>query len=73
MDSSNKNKLELRPLIITFLCPTLLGKALVLYFGLNYSESPGEGYGYGLAFSMIFTVMMLGRFLWKFRHYDDSK
>lgn len=64
-------KLELKPLVITFVCPTLFGKAMILYFGLNYSDHPGEGYGIGLAVSVIFTLFMLGRFVWKYRDYTE--
>lgn len=52
--------------------PTLFGKSLVVYFGLNYSEFPGEGYGYGLTLSIIFTLSMLGRFVWKYRNIEDE-
>ena len=65
------NQKDLKNFLIAFLMPTLIGKSLVVYFGLNYSEYPGEGYGYGLAASMCFTVTMLGRFLWKYRHVED--
>lgn len=57
--------------IRAFLLPTLIGKLFILYFGLNYSEYPGEGYGIGLVISILFTVMMLGLFLWKYRHSED--
>lgn len=58
-------------LIFAFLLPTLLGKLLILYFGSNYSTFPGEGYGYGLIVSILFTVFMVGRFLWRYRDYRD--
>lgn len=66
--TSQKN---LKRFLIAFLMPTLIGKSLVVYFGLNYSEFPGEGYGYGLAASMSFTVFMLLRFIWVYRHVQD--
>lgn len=65
------NQTNLKNFLIAFLMPTLIGKSLVVYFGLHYSEFPGEGYGYGLAGSMLFTVTMLGRFLWKYRNVED--
>ena len=43
----------------------------MLYFGLNYSQYPDEGYGYGLAAAMIFTLSTLGYFIWKYRDYED--
>jgi hypothetical protein len=63
--------LRVQDLLIPFLLPTLLGKCFILYFGLNYSEYPGEGYGIGLGISIAFTLFMLGRFLWTYRHYQD--
>ncbi len=54
-----------------FLMPTLVGKILIFYFGLKYSEYPGRGYGIGLSLSIAFTLTMLGLFIWKFRNYED--
>jgi hypothetical protein len=47
------------------LVPTLVVKAFILYFGINYSLYPGEGYGYGLALSCTFTVVSALVFIWK--------
>ncbi len=69
--SPPKDQATLRNFIIAFLMPTLVGKSFVIYFGLHYSEFPGEGYGYGLVGSMLFTVTMLARFLWKYRNVED--
>lgn len=60
-----------RDLVTTFAFPMLIGKSLILFFGLMYSAFPGEGYGTGLVISLIFTVVMAGRFVWKHRHYED--
>ncbi len=64
-------KNTLAQFIRAFLVPTLIGKLFILYFGLNYSEYPGEGYGIGLVISILYTVMMLMLFLWKYRHHED--
>lgn len=63
--------LKLSDLILTFLTPTLVGKTLLIYFGLNYTDHPGEGYGYGLIIAILFTATMMGRFLWKYRNYEE--
>lgn len=55
----------------SFLVPTLIGKAFVLYFGLNYSEFPGEGYGYGLIAAIAVTVGSLVAFAWKYRNQEE--
>ena len=66
-----KAKIALFDLIVTFLMPTLCGKALIVYFGLNYTNYPGEGWGVALLCSIAFTVFMIGRFLWKYRNYEE--
>lgn len=71
MENKPPQKKFLFDFILSFLMPTLIGKSLVFYFGLNYSRYPGEGYGIGLALSLLFTLSMLGRFLWKYRNYED--
>jgi hypothetical protein len=55
----------------SFLMPTLIGKSLVLYFGLMYSDHPGDGYGYGLVLSILFTFISLVLFAWKYRNHED--
>lgn len=61
----------IKDLIKVFLIPTLINKAFMLYFGLNYSKYPGEGYGYGLAATLLFLFFMIGKFLWKYRDEED--
>lgn len=61
----------LKNFIIGFIMPTLVGKTFVVYFGLNYSESPGEGYGYGLVAAIAFTVVNLLRLAWRYRNTED--
>lgn len=69
MEQNNKN-IEIYDFIIA-LVPLVIGKVFLLYFGMNYSNYPGQGYGIGLAISVIFTILMVARFLWKYRHYED--
>jgi hypothetical protein len=71
MQAESPVKFDLKDFVISSLMPTLVGKSLVLYFGLHYSEEPGEGYGYGLIAAILLTLLMLGRFLWKYRNYED--
>lgn len=54
-----------------FIIPVLVNKAFMLYFGLKLSEFPGEGYGYGLAASIIVLFVTIGRFIWKYRNVED--
>jgi hypothetical protein len=58
------NKPFLKDLLKVFLVPTLINKLFMLYFGLNYTEHPGEGYGYGLVASIGFLLFTVGKFLW---------
>jgi hypothetical protein len=55
-----------------FLVPTLVIKSGIMFFGLNYSMYPGEGYGYGLAICLALTIINFGIFLWTFRNYSDD-
>lgn len=55
----------------SFLVPTLIGKSFVLYFGINYSSYPDEGYGYGLIAAIAVTVGSLVAFAWKYRNVED--
>lgn len=68
---AKRTKISPMDFIVSFLCPTILGKILILHFGINYATYPGRGYGTGLALSIAFTLTMIGRFLWKYRHYED--
>ena len=65
------NKPVIYDFLKTFLVPTIINKTLMLYFGLNYSEYPGEGYGYGLAASILFFLVSVGFFLWKYKDVED--
>jgi hypothetical protein len=49
----------------------LVGKSMVLYFGAMYSDEPGQGWGYWLAGAIIFTLTMIGRFLWRYKDRQD--
>lgn len=65
-------KLSMLDFILTLLSPLIIGKSLVFYFGTMYSSHPGQGYGYALIAALLFTLGTLGRFLWKYRHYNDE-
>jgi hypothetical protein len=66
-------KLRFQDLLLTFLIPIIVGKIMTLYFGTNYAAFPGEGYGYGLVFSICFTLFGFARFLWKYRHHEEDE
>jgi hypothetical protein len=59
-------------LVISMSIPFLIGKSLILYFGLMYSAYPGEGYGVWLIITIVVSLLLAGRFLWKHRDYDDG-
>lgn len=54
-----------------FIVPVLINKMFMLYFGLNYADNPDQGYGYGLAATILFLFFTVGRFLWKFKDIED--
>lgn len=66
-----KKKVPLSAIIFSVAFPLIIGKCLIVYFGANYSESPGQGYGYGLFAAISFTVGMAIRFVWKYHDYSD--
>jgi hypothetical protein len=61
----------IKDFLVALILPLTVNKFAMMYFGLNYSEFPGEGYGYGLVATLIFMVFMIIRFLWKYRHNND--
>lgn len=63
---------QLASYIRAFIVPTLLLKAFVLYFGLNYSSHPGEGYGWGLIISITLSLFNFALFLWKTRNNQET-
>lgn len=71
MSTDPKTRSALKVFLRTFLMPTLVGKSLVMFFGLNYSNHPGEGYGYGLAASLAFTFVTLVSFAWRYRNQEE--
>lgn len=44
--------------------PIIVTKSFIMYFGLNYSMYPGEGYGYGLACAIGCGVASFSYFIW---------
>lgn len=41
------------------------------YFGLMYSNYPGDGYGYGLITTIFVFVFSSLRFVWKYKDVED--
>ncbi len=56
-----------------FLVPTLLTKIGILYFGIQYSNHPDEGYGWGLLFVVALTLMNFAVFLYKNWHEPEER
>ncbi|MBC7755001.1 MAG: hypothetical protein H7Z71_12235 [Moraxellaceae bacterium] len=71
MTDPKESRKLLTDFLRSFLIPTLIGKSFVLYFGINLADHPDEGYGYGLAAAMAFTVFTLCLFIWRHRNYQD--
>lgn len=61
----------LRDFLKALLVPLLINKAFMMYFGLKYSEHPGEGYGYGLVATIFVLVAGLARLIWKYKDVED--
>lgn len=61
----------LKDFLIVFLGPTIVNKVFMVYFGLQYANYPGDGYGYGLIATIIILFITMGRLIWKYRHNPD--
>ena len=66
----NDNKV-FKDFLKVFIVPMLINKFFMLYFGVNYSNNPGEGYGYGLIATVVFFLATCGRLIWKYRNVED--
>lgn len=73
MSEKPRPKLDMTEMLITYLSPAVFCKLLVLFFGSYYSSHPGEGYGIGLVICIIFTLVMLGRFVWKYKDLGEEE
>lgn len=71
MSPPTKPNAVLKDFIKVLIVPMLINKAFMLYFGLNYSNHPGEGYGYGLIATILFLFFTVGRFVWKYKDVED--
>lgn len=61
----------MKDFVVVFAFPTIVNKVFMVYFGLQYSNYPGEGYGYGLVATILFLSFTMGRLIWKYRHIPD--
>jgi len=61
----------LKDFLVVFLGPTIVNKVFMVYFGLQYANYPGDGYGYGLVATIIILFLTMGRLIWKYRHIQD--
>ena len=70
-DEQENSKKVLKDFLRTLIMPMLVNKSFMLYFALNYSNHPDEGYGYGFIVTLIVLFITLGAFIWKYRHTED--
>ncbi len=70
--NEKKQELSLTTFIPTFLIPLIFTKSAILYFGINWGNYPGEGYGYGFFASVMFGVINFSYFLWRNRKYKED-
>lgn len=64
---------ELGQFLKTLLVPVLITKSIAFYFGLKYSEFPGEGYGWGLVISLGLTAATFVKFAYDRRSTKRQK
>lgn len=66
-----QNKAFLKDVIKIFVIPNVFNKPIMLYFGVKYAKYPGEGYGYGLAATILVFLTSIAIFLYKYRNIED--
>ncbi len=66
-----KSQETMKDFLKAFIFPVLVNKSILFYFGLQYSNYPGEGYGYGIVACLIVLAIMVGRFIWKYKDIED--
>ncbi|MGV3524001.1 MAG: hypothetical protein ACO1RX_07245 [Candidatus Sericytochromatia bacterium] len=66
------SQLDMRDLFLTALTPLIIGKIGIALCGSFYAYRPGEGFGWGLVFFIGFTLVMAGRFIWRYRNYEED-
>lgn len=67
----NKTNPVLADFVKVLIMPLVVNKAFMMYFGIQYSNYPGEGYGVGLVITILILFGVVGRFLWKYRNIED--
>lgn len=67
---NNSNKV-MWDFLKVLLGPLLINKFFMMYFGLQYSQYPDQGYGYGLIATVIILFVTVGSFIWKYRNIED--
>jgi len=70
--SDVKKDLSLTSFIPAFLIPIIFTKTAILYFGINWGNYPGQGYGYGFFAAILFAVCSFTFFLWRNRGYRED-
>lgn len=71
-EENSKSKINMTEMMVAFLSPALFGKMMLLYFGSMYSKEPGRGWGIALCCAILFTLTMVGRFIWKYKDYSED-
>jgi len=70
MSKQDPNSKEMAAFLRTALMPMILTKALILFFGIQYSAYPGEGYGWGLVITVSVMLISFAIFIYKNRASD---
>ena len=65
MSAQDPDAKEFIAFLKAFLAPILILKFFIMYFGLNYSRYPGEGYGWGLAITLSISAASALWFIWR--------
>ena len=67
-----ERKLTLKNLVVFMVMSAAVNKTFMFYFGINYSQYPGRGYGWGLLITVVYMVVSAGWMIYKFRNTNDE-
>ncbi|HEX4925915.1 MAG TPA: hypothetical protein VFV50_17615 [Bdellovibrionales bacterium] len=57
-------------MLIFMVISTAVNKCFMFYFGINYTNHPGRGYGWGLAATLLYMLCSAGYLIYRYRDHE---